>query len=192
MRIPLLKTRFGNSHSRAFRALLRARASPLFPVVVGALSILSAASGLYPFGPVIIAAVVIAPEQWRKSLVFAVLGAAIGALVLAIAFHSVGPRLLTTMFPGMEQTAEWKQYAEWAARYGWFALAALAALPAPQMPALVLSTLSHMSYVGIATAILLGKLVKYSVYVCASLAGVYSLRESSAEAGIARSTSRRL
>ena len=40
------------------------RLSIVYPLLVGLLAVVSAGTGLYPYGPVLIAAVLIAPERW--------------------------------------------------------------------------------------------------------------------------------
>lgn len=157
------------------RILVAVQRSRSYPIVVGILAAVSAGTGLYPFGPVLAAAIVIAPQRWWKIYLASCLGATLGVLVFAGMVEFYGPPLVESMFPGIEQRTDWLRYTHWISRYGWIALLTFAALPVPQMPVLLLSALSHISLTKIAVAILIGKLVKYGIYgimVLAALKGI--------------------
>ena len=151
------------------RLLGRLRHSMFLPFAVGLLAAVSSATGLYPFGPVLAAAVLAAPRRWWSLYVASCAGAVGGVLLLAGLVRTYGLPWAEALFPGVEQSAEWQRYVYWSARYGWLALAAFAASPLPQMPILVLSALSRIGLGPIALAVLVGKLVKYGVYGAAVL-----------------------
>ncbi len=150
--------------------LERIRHSRIYPLVIMVLAAISAGTGLYAFGPVLAAAVLVAPRRWWSIYAAACLGAVVGVLVLAGLVQAYGLPWVEALFPGVEESADWQGYTYWANRHGWLALAAIAALPLPQMPILILSALSHIALGKIALAILLGKLVKYGIYGAAVLA----------------------
>lgn len=150
--------------------LERVRHARAYPFVIGLLAMVSAATGLYPFGPVLAAAVLVAPRRWWGTYLAACAGAVAGVLALAGMVQAYGLPWVAGLFPGIEQSAEWRRYTDWAGRYGWLALALVAALPLPQIPVLVLSALSHIGLGKIAAAVLLGKLVKYGLYGASVLA----------------------
>lgn len=155
------------------------RHSPAYPIVVFVLAAVSAATGLYPFGPVLAAAVLVAPGRWWSTYAAACLGAAAGVLALASAVQWYGLPWVEASFPGIEQNGEWQDYRAWTARYGWLALALVAALPLPQVPMVVLSALGQLDPTLIALAVLPGKLVKYGVYGGSILALLKAVHRSS-------------
>ena len=146
------------------RILTGVQHSRTYPVVVSLLAAVSAGTGLYPFGPVLMAAIVIAPRRWRQIYIGSCLGATVGVLAFAWAVELYGLPVVDSMFPGIEQRSDWLQYTHWISHYGWIALLAFAASPAPQMPVLLLSALSHMGLAKIAAAVFVGKLIKYGIY----------------------------
>jgi membrane protein YqaA with SNARE-associated domain len=154
------------------RILEGAQRSRSYPIVVGLLAAISAGSGLYPFGPVLIAAIVIAPRRWLWVYLASCIGAVVGVLVLAGMVELYGISVVDSMFPGLEHRSDWLRYTHWISHYGWVALMAFAALPIPQMPVLLLSALSHINLILIAVAVLIGKLIKYGIYVVVTLAAL--------------------
>lgn len=163
----------GHKLDAGSRLLFRIRHSSAYPLCVGLLAALSAGTSLYPFGPVIVAATVFAPNRWRGIIVGAALGAVTGATGLTLAVRGLGVELVDAWFPAVRQSGLWAHSADWIDRHGSLALGAIAALPVPQLPAIVLAGLSDMSLGAVVGALLLGKLVKYGVYV---LAVVFVLR----------------
>lgn len=159
------------------RMLSAARSARSYPFVVALLAAISAGSGLYPFGPVLIAAIVIAPRRWQQIYIASCLGATAGVLVFAWTIEFYGAPVVDSMFPGIEQRPDWLRYTHWISRYGWIALLIFAALPVPQMPVLLLSALSHISLAKIAIAIFIGKLVKYGIYGVVILAALKGIQE---------------
>lgn len=158
------------------RLLFRIRHSAWYPLLVGGLAVVSAATSLYPFGPVIVAATVFAPNRWRATIVGATLGAVIGATGLALFVQSVGLGLVDALFPALRESTIWAHSAYWIEHHGSFALVAIAALPVPQMPAIILAALSEMGLFSIALALLVGKTLKYTVYVLGVLLVLRAIR----------------
>ena len=158
------------------RLLFRIRHGRVYPLLVALLAVLSAGTSLYPFGPVIVAATVFAPQRWLGVIVGATLGAVGGATGLTYLIRQLGNGLLDAYFPGIRQSAMWSHSEYWIGQHGELAIAAIAALPVPQMPALVLAALGEMSLATLALALLIGKLVKYSVYVGGVLVVLRAIR----------------
>lgn len=168
----------GHEESRWWmRILARLQRSRSYPVAVGLLAAISAGSGLYPFGPVLAAAIIIAPGRWRGIYLASCLGATAGVLVFAGMVEFYGLPMVESMYPGIENRTDWLRYNHWMSRYGWLALLAFAALPVPQMPILLLSALSHISLAKIAFAVFVGKLIKYGIYMTVILTALTSIRE---------------
>lgn len=158
------------------RLLFRIRHSAWYPLLVGGLAVISAATSLYPFGPVIVAATVFAPNRWRGVIVGASLGAVIGASAFALFVQNVGTGLIDALFPTLRESAIWAHSAFWIKQHGSLALAVIAALPVPQMPAMVLAALSEMGLFSIALALLVGKTLKYTLYVLGVLLVLRAIR----------------
>jgi len=140
------------------------RLSPAYPVLVGVLALISAGTGLYPFGPVLVAAVAIAPERWRSTYLAACIGAATGATLLVLAIQFVGGHLVPQYFPGLEHSEQWTRAEQWIEVYGVGALTVIAALPMPQIPPLLILALANTHPSLIWPAVAVGKLCKYGVY----------------------------
>ncbi len=150
----------------AWTAVLhRLRFSPLYPALVALLALVSAATGLYPFGPVLAAFVVFAPQRWRSTYLAACLGATAGSMLLAHTVQILGAHLIAEFFPGLEHSQKWMRAEKWVLAYGAWGLAAIAALPLPQLPPLLILALAHTPTSLIGLAILAGKLLKYGCYV---------------------------
>jgi membrane protein YqaA with SNARE-associated domain len=158
------------------RLLFGIRHSAWYPLLVGGLAVISAATSLYPFGPIIVAATVFAPNRWRGVIVGAALGAVIGASAFALLVQSYGVGLVDRFFPLLRESAIWEHSAYWINHHGSLALAAIAALPVPQMPAMILAALSEMGLLSIALALLVGKTLKYTVYVLGVLLVLRAIR----------------
>ena len=139
--------------------------SPLYPVLVALLALVSAGTGLYPYGPVLAAFVVFAPERWRSIYLAACLGSAAGSMILAHTVQIVGGHLIADYFPGLEHSGRWMRAEKWVLAYGAWGLAAIAALPLPQLPPLLILALAKTPTWLIGLAILAGKLLKYGFYV---------------------------
>jgi membrane protein YqaA with SNARE-associated domain len=154
------------------RMLEGAQHSYTYPLVVCMLAAISAGSGLYPFGPVLVAALIIAPRRWLGIYLASCLGAVIGVLFLAGMMEVYGHAAIDEMFPELDQRSDWLRYSHWISRYGWIALMVFAALPIPQMPVLLLSALSQVGLPQIAFAVFVGKLVKYGIYMAVTLAAL--------------------
>ena len=152
------------------QALYRIRRSPYYPLLVGALAFISAATGLYPFGPVIVAATVFAPPRWRGIYAASVLGAALGGMVSATVIQHAGVGFVDRFFPGIREHELWAQVTYWIDLHGGLSLAAIAALPVPQTPVLVVSALAGLHPATIALALFAGKLVKDGIYILGAMA----------------------
>ncbi len=150
------------------RLLYRVRHAQAYPVAVALLALISAATGLYPYGPVIIAAVVFAPERWRSSYLAACSGAALGGMACALLVETLGLGLVDGFFPEARQHEFWERSAYWIGHHGALALAVIGALPLPQMPALLVAALGDLNPLAIGAALFVGKLVKYGAYILAT------------------------
>ena len=141
------------------------RLSFAYPALVFLLAMISAGSGFYPYGPVLAAAVVFAPERWRSTYLAACLGAASGAALLTLALQSLGEPLLAQYLPDLGLAPQWTRIEHWVAARGAYALALIAALPLPEIPPLLILALAKTPVAAIWLAIFCGKLCKYGLYI---------------------------
>ena len=139
------------SHSRAFLPL------------VAALSMAATLTMTVPATAVLIVSVMLRPHRWILVLLAAVLGAAVGASLLAWGFHHQGWAQLHAAYPEFSTSDGWKQVVDWVGRYGLLALAAVSALPLPHTPALIVCSVSDLPLTGIFLAVAAGKGLKYGV-----------------------------
>ncbi|HEY9103482.1 MAG TPA: VTT domain-containing protein [Chitinimonas sp.] len=156
--------------------LLALQHSPYYPLAVAALALPSNATGLYPYGPILCAALLIAPQRWRSVWLFACLGATCGALLLAALVQWQGTPFIEHAMPGLMQQPEWQAHEARVAQYGPWALLVFAALPIPQTPVVLITALSQASLWQIGLAVFAGKLVKYGAYTLMTLGARGALR----------------
>lgn len=100
------------------RLLFRIRHGAAYPLLVALLAVLSAGTSLYPFGPVIVAATVFAPQRWLGVIGGATLGAVCGATGLTLFFRLLGNGLLDAYFPEVRQSAMWSHSEYWIGQHG--------------------------------------------------------------------------
>jgi len=156
-----------HAHPRwSWKAVLHgSRLSFAYPALVCLLAVISAGTGLYPYGPVLVAAIVFAPERWRSTYLAACLGAATGATLLTLTVQSLDGNLIAQFFPGLDRSPQWARAEQWVAAYGSVALAVIAALPVPEIPPLLILALADTPPPLIGVAIFCGKLCKYGTYI---------------------------
>jgi len=145
--------------------LHRLRLSFAYPVLAAVLALVSGATGFPPYGPVLVVAVVFAPERWRSTYLAACLGTATGAMLLALTIESVGGHFVAQYIPGLQQSMEWTLLEQWVSAYGSLALFAIAALPLPEIPPLVILALAKTPLPEIWLAVFFGRLCKYGIYI---------------------------
>ena len=141
------------------------RLSLAYPALVYLLALVSAGTGLYPYGPVLVAVVVFAPERWRSIYLAACLGAASGATLLTLTVQSLGQPLMAQYLPELQLSPQWTLIEQWVASHGSLPLALIAALPVPEIPPLLILALAKTPPAEIGLAIFCGKLFKYGVYI---------------------------
>lgn len=161
------------------RLLWRVRHARRYPLAVGLFALISAGTGLYPFGPVLVAATVFAPRRWKSVYLGAVCGAVLGGMLCAALVQGLGMQAVDWAFADIRQHEFWSLSAWWIHRHGSLALAVIAALPVPQMPALIVAALAELHPLTIGAALCVGKLVKYGVYVLVVQLLLRALREVS-------------
>lgn len=154
-----------NLFERTARAALRRSVGTrVYPAVVAAVAFSLTVTMSVPFAPVLFLAVLLNPKRWRSIAFWASVGSAAGALVVHLAFHYLGWRLLAAYSPDLTGTEAWLEATRWMSRYGSAALLIISATPVPQTPALIFSGIYRLPILEVFPAFLVGKLVKYGVY----------------------------
>lgn len=146
------------------RTLTRRADRPAFPVIVAAVAVAATLSMTVPFAPLLIVAVLMAPNRWKSIAVCSSLGSALGAGLLYFTFHHLGWARLFAAYPDVVRSSAWSDATLWLTNYGVAALLLIAALPLPLTPALMIVGISRLPVGEVLVALWLGKLVKYTAY----------------------------
>jgi membrane protein YqaA with SNARE-associated domain len=136
----------------------------IFPLLVAGIALLLTVSMSIPFSSILILAVLLRRNRWKEIVVLSSIASATGGLVLYTVFHYLGWPYLIEAYPDLVQSKAWIDATRWVAAYGTWALLVVAASPLPQTPALIFTAVSSLSPVGVFTALLMGKFVKYGAY----------------------------
>jgi membrane protein YqaA with SNARE-associated domain len=147
-------------HNHIQRLLKRHALNHYYPAFTGVIACGCAVSAI-PFVPVLIAAVLLSPMQWRMITIFTSLGSALGGLLVLIIFHHLGWVQVMEAHPEWFANDIWQMMLRWLSEWGVWALAVIAATPLPQSPALFFLAMTDQSWWGMWAALAGGKLLKY-------------------------------
>lgn len=114
-----------------------------------------------PFVPVLMAAVILAPNQWRSIALFTSIGSALGGVAVLLIFHHLGWAMVMQSHPDWFSSDVWQFSLHWLTDWGVWALLVIAATPFPQSPALFFLAMTDQSWWSMWAALAGGKLVKY-------------------------------
>lgn len=145
----------------------RRRAIPrslAYPLLVGAIALISTISMTIPFASILIIAVLLRRDRWKEIVLVSSLGSATGGLILYLAFHYLGWSSIAAYYPDLPQSKAWADAARWVSAYGTWAVLGFAASPLPQTPALIFTAVSRLPISEVFLALFIGKLLKYGVY----------------------------
>lgn len=145
-------------------ALRRATGRRGFPLVVGLSALAVTLTMSVPFASVLVFAVLLSRRRWWIIAMASAVGSSIGGLILYLVFHHLGWNQLVAWYPDIATTRSWRDATVWVSRYGGWALLVVAASPLPQTPALAFAAVSRLPIAEVLAALLLGKLLKYTVY----------------------------
>ncbi len=135
--------------------------APYYPLIVGLIAFVLTLTFSFPFGCVLIFAVLLAPKRWLViGLVCGVASGVGGALLIQI-LHTLGYEFLLAKYPDFLPNQRWQFMQPWLEAYGLPALTIIAASPVPQTPFVFLYSLNNPSIPGALLAISIGKSVKY-------------------------------
>jgi membrane protein YqaA with SNARE-associated domain len=148
-----------------FLAVLEGVASArAYPLVIGVIACLLTVSMTIPFAPILIGAVLLNRQRWVAIVIVSSFGSASGGLFLYLGLHHLGWNQVVTLDPALAQSQTWITVTRWVSAYGTWALLVFAASPLPQTPVLVLTAVSRLPVIEVLTAVLCGKLLKYTLY----------------------------
>ncbi len=143
------------------RILRRSVNHRYYPLVLAAIAFVSTATFAFPFGAVLVPAVLLAPRKWFLIGLLAGVASGLGGAVLVEVFHFMGREVVLARYPQIVDNAHWQDISQWLQNYGLLALAVIAGSPIPQTPAVFFYSLSDPSTLGAMIAIGAGKTVKY-------------------------------
>ena len=86
------------------------------------------------------------------------------ALSLYLVFHHLGWNQLLSWYPDLAASNSWRDATRWVSAYGAWALLLIAVSPLPQTPALAFAAIARLPIAEVFLALLVGKVLKYSVY----------------------------
>ena len=150
--------------ARIRRWLRQATAAPTYPLLVGLVAFGATVSMSVPFGSILVVAVLLRRDKWLRIAILSSVGSALGGLVLYVVFHHLGWNSLVARYPDIVRSEAWAHATHWLSSYGIAALSLIAALPLPQTPALMFAGIARLPVIWVLLALLLGKIVKYTVY----------------------------
>ncbi len=149
---------------RVRAAIGRALDTPRLPLVVGAVAFVLTLAMSVPFASVLVLVVFLQPQRWRAIAICSALGASLGGLALYLVFHHLGWNQLLAWYPDLAASNSWRDATTWVSTYGGWALFLIAASPLPQTPAIAFAAIARLPVAEVFAALLVGKLLKYSVY----------------------------
>jgi membrane protein YqaA with SNARE-associated domain len=116
-----------------------------------------------PADGIMISSSMILPKRWLSFALHVAIGSSLGALLLVIIVQHYGPEQLTHFFPNINQSEIWKWTLHFFHQYGIIVLFIVGLMPFSQQPVLILSALSDHSLLIMGAAILLSRIIKFSV-----------------------------
>ena len=137
--------------------------SRYYPLILAITAFCLMIFGLLPCEVVLIPAIVSAPTRWKKFVVGAALGSAVGAAALASITFYFGLPLIHSIFPALETSKSWLLTYNWISHYGAAALIFIAIIPIAQTPSIAIAGLFDVPFATVLAAFLVGKLIKYTI-----------------------------
>lgn len=117
----------------------------------------------YPVTAVVLTAVVMAPRRWLWIGLACATGSGIsGGLIMLIA-HLLGYNEVHALLPETTSGQIWTDASTWISQYGLWTIFAVGVSPLPQMPLLIFYGVVDDRILEAATALWLGKVIKYGI-----------------------------
>jgi membrane protein YqaA with SNARE-associated domain len=161
---------------RLDRLLAKSAADARFFWICMVAALAGTMTAAYPVTAVVVPAVLLAPQRWRRIAAVTAVGSALGATLLVFALHNLGWNWVYERFPQLARDPTWIDVMDWAARYDALALFLIAASPLPQTPALIFFSIAGHDHLVVFVAMFCGKLLKYGLF--AWLASRVSARDA--------------
>lgn len=148
---------------RALDLVERGTDHPAYLLLLMLLAFATTATASLPYTVILVAAVLPAPRRWLLIALVSALGSAGGATLMFKLFQHWGWAEIVRRFPELAGSGAFASASDWLDAWGLPALTVIAASPFPQTPALFLCAIGNATLAGVFLAILVGKLLKYSL-----------------------------
>jgi membrane protein YqaA with SNARE-associated domain len=135
----------------------------LLPIIAGGAAFFCTLSCTIATVPVVSGLVIINRKRWWSISIFAAMGSALAASLIAYLLGNYGYPVLSKHLPEIVTSRQWRWTAQWVSQFGFIALTVITALPVPHTPALIFCGLVGMSSPEVVGAFFIGKGVKYSL-----------------------------
>lgn len=117
-----------------------------------------------PTEGLLVSSVMLRPRKWIRYFLWASIGSGLGAFLLALLTQIYGEPLVTWLAGDTFNTPAWHKTEGFFDKYGILAMIFVAVGPLPSQPAVIIGALAHMSAIGLALAVLVGRAVKYALF----------------------------
>lgn len=134
-----------------------------FPPLLLLLAALDTLLIVIPTDGILISSSMLMKKRWISFGLFVAVGSAIGALTLISLVNHLGLDKILQFYPGVEQTKIWKMTFDFFHEYGLIVVFLIGVTPFTQQPALIIAALSDIPIAPLAAAILISRVIKFSV-----------------------------
>lgn len=134
-----------------------------FPPLLVLLAILDALIIIIPTDGILISSSMLMKRRWIPFALSVAIGSTIGALILIYFVDAYGMEQILSFYPGVNQTDFWKLTLNFFNEYGLLLVFLVGVTPLSQQPALIIAALSSITILPLAMAILISRLIKFSI-----------------------------
>lgn len=133
----------------------------MLPLLACVLAFFCTLSCTIPTTPIVSLFVFINRKQWWSISIFASVGSALAAILMAYILGHYGYPILSEHLHELVTCRQWRCTTQWVSKFGFIGLTIVTALPIPHTPALISCALVGMPLPEILGAFFIGKGVKY-------------------------------
>jgi len=143
-----------------------------------------------PTDGLLISSTMLKKSRWWFFAFFVAIGSTLGALVLVALSDYLGLEKILEFYPGLDQSQVWQTTMEFFKKYGIIVAFVVGLTPFSQQPALIIAGLIHNSFMGLAIAIFISRVIKYLImaYIASHaprlLSKMWGLKDELADSGI--------
>lgn len=184
--------------SKKYHSLLRKNIKKLqrfanrfwFAPLLLLLAFLDALILIIPTDGILISSSMVIKRRWFPFALSTAVGSAIGALLLVYLVDYYGLQKILEFYPGIDKANTWKWTLDFFQQYGLLVVFLVGITPITQQPILIIAALSGLSYVPLAMAILVSRIIKFCImaYVASHtprlLNKLWGLKDELKDAGI--------